>query len=117
MANIERTNEIIKEELAGLLNKNIDFRNGLITVTYVRCSEDYNYATVGISVLPDKLAGTALKILRASSGSLAKELNNKIRIRKVPKLSWKLDTIEREAEKIENIIKEDREEIEKIKEE
>lgn len=115
MSRIAQINESIKHELANILNKELEMPNALITVTYVYCSEDLNYAKVGVSVLPDRMAGTALRVLRQKSGEIAKLLEKRTTIRKVPKMAWGLDTTEREASIIEQAIDEDEAEIERLK--
>ncbi|MFA4942561.1 MAG: ribosome-binding factor A [Patescibacteria group bacterium] len=114
---IEQVNEELKHELANILNRELELRNALVTVSYVYCSEDLNYARVGVSVLPDRLAGTALRALRAKSGQIAKMLQKKTGIRKIPKITWNLDVIEREASAIEQAIEEEKKELESLKQE
>jgi len=67
MSKIPRYNELILEELAQAVNREVALPNTLITVTYVECSPDLKQAKVGISVLPDNLAGTALRKLKAAT--------------------------------------------------
>ncbi len=112
---IDQVNEGLKHELANILNKELELKHALITVSYVYCSNDLNYARVGVSVLPDKLAGTALRALRAKSGQIAKMLRARTTIRKIPKITWSLDTTERDASIIEQAIAAEREEIERLK--
>ena len=102
---IEQLNEQLKSELAGLIAKEINLSHGLITVCLVRCSTDLKHAKVAVSVLPDKLAGTALSSLRQHSSSFSQALRQKLKIRQIPRFHWTLDTTESRAAKIEEIIK------------
>jgi len=106
MAKIDQVNELIRQELAVAVNREIGLPDALITIVFVDCSPDYKYARVGFSVLPDKLAGTALKKLKASSGLLASILIKKTKLRRLPHFNWTFDATEREASKIEELIKE-----------
>ncbi|PJA09996.1 hypothetical protein COX68_01535 [Candidatus Falkowbacteria bacterium CG_4_10_14_0_2_um_filter_41_15] len=112
---IAQINEGLKHELANILNKELELRNILVTVSYVYCSDDLKYARVGVSVLPDRLAGTALRALRAKSGLIAKLLQKRTTIRHIPKITWDLDVTEREAGIIEQAIAEEEAEIECLK--
>jgi ribosome-binding factor A len=112
---VAQINQGLRQELANILNKELELKNTLITVSYVNCSDDLNYAQVGVSVLPDKLAGTALRALRAKSGQIAKALQKRTTIRKIPKITWVLDATEREASIVEQVIAADREELKKLK--
>jgi len=106
MSKIPRYNELILEELAQAVNREIMMEDALITITYVECSPDLKQARVGFSVLPDRLAGTTLRKLTASTGQLVGVLRNRLKLRKLPHLIWEFDATEREASKIEQLIKE-----------
>ena len=104
MAKAERINDLLLEELARAVNREVAVENALITITYVECSPDLKQAKIGFSVLPDKLAGTALRKLTAATSQLANVLRNRTRLRKLPRLIWEFDATEREASKIEKLI-------------
>jgi ribosome-binding factor A len=104
MSKIPRINELILEELAQAVNREVGLPDALITITYVECSPDLKQAKVGFSVLPDKLAGTALRKLRTVTGQLVPILRTRLKLRKLPHLVWEFDATEREASKIERLI-------------
>jgi len=104
MAKAERINDLLLEELAQAVNREVAVENALITITYVECSPDLKQAKIGFSVLPDKLAGTALRKLTAATSQLAGILRSRTRLRKLPHLIWEFDATEREASKIEKLI-------------
>jgi len=104
MSKIPRLNEILKEELAAAVNREVGLPNALITITYVECSADLKRAKVGVSVLPDNLAGTALRKLAAGTGELVRILKSRVKLRQLPHLIWEFDATEREAGKIEKLI-------------
>ncbi len=106
MSKIERINDLILEELATAVNQEVALENVLITITYVDCSSDLKQAKVGVSVLPDNLAGTALKQLTRATSQLVEILKKRTRLRKLPHLIWQFDNTEREADKIEKLIAE-----------
>jgi len=110
MAKIERINELILEELAVAVNREVAVPDALITITYVKCSEDLKQAKVGFSVLPDKLAGTVLHKLMAATRHFIPILRVRTRLRAIPRIIWEFDATEREAGKIERLIKEANEE-------
>jgi len=104
MSKIPRLNGILKEELAAAVNREIGLPNVLITITSVECSPDLKRAKVGVSILPDNLAGTALRRLAAATGELVKILKSRVKLRQVPHFIWEFDATEREAGKIEKLI-------------
>jgi ribosome-binding factor A len=104
MSKIERLNDLILEELAVAVNREVGIKDALVTITYVECSPDLKQAKIGFSVLPDKLAGTALRKLNAATSQLVGILRTRTRMRKLPHLIWEFDATEREAGKIERLI-------------
>jgi len=104
MANNNRINELILEELAAAVNREVGVENALITITYVECSPDLKQAKVGFSVLPDNLTGTALRKLTAATSQIVGILKTRIKLRKMPHLIWEFDSTEKEASKIEKLI-------------
>lgn len=104
MSNIARINDLLLEELAQAVNREVGIENALLTITYVECSPDLKQAKVGFSVLPDKLAGTALRKLTAATSQLVGLMRNRTKLRKFPRLTWEFDATEREASKIEKLI-------------
>ena len=103
MSKIAQTNELLHRELATAINQVLEWPEALITIVYVDCSADLQTARIGISVLPDKLAGTALKKLKAASGRFAKLISHNTRLRKAPKLWWEFDDTERRAAELEEV--------------
>ncbi len=102
---IERYNNLILEELALALNQEAPLPQALITITYVNCSSDLKQAKIGFSVLPDRLAGTALRHLKAANTHLVAILKKRLKLRQFPHLIWQFDSAEREAKKIESLLK------------
>ncbi|MCK4554309.1 ribosome-binding factor A [Candidatus Parcubacteria bacterium] len=105
MPRIDQINELLRSEIANLINQEIKLDNGLITICYVDCSPDLKNAKIGISVLPDNLSGTALQKLRKRSSQFCQILNRKLNLRNIPKFNWVIDDTEKNAAEIEEILK------------
>ena len=110
MRRIEQTNELLKDKLAHLVSSEIPLDNGLITISYVKCSPDFRYAKIVISVLPINVAVTVLEKLRKNSSLFAAIIRKETRLRKVPKFNWTIDSTEEKATEIEEVLKIIREE-------
>lgn len=104
MSKVDQLNEMLQQELAYAINREVGVPNTLITVVYVRTTSDLKFATVGVSVLPDNLAGTALEKLKKSSGVLSSILAKKTRLRQIPRLRFEFDPTERKAAVLENFM-------------
>jgi len=105
---LEQINELLRSELSNLLAREVPLENRMVTITYVKCGADLKNATIGISVLPEGLAGTALEQLKKISGQLARELNKKIKIKFIPRFYWEIDSLERNAIEIDRAVREAR---------
>jgi ribosome-binding factor A len=91
---IQRLNGSIREELADLLRREMrDPRlSTLISITDVETSPDLAVAKVYFSVLgTEEEAAAALKALRHAAGYLRRELGNRLRMRHIPTLDFRLD--------------------------
>lgn len=104
MSKADQLNEMLQHELAYAINREVGVPNTLITVVYVRTSADLKFATVGVSVLPDNLAGTALAKLKKSAGLLSSILSKKTRLRQIPRLRFEFDPTERKAAVLETFM-------------
>jgi len=104
MSRMEQINELLAREVSAYISRELILKEGLITVTKVDCSPDLKNAKVFVSILPDKLFGTALSSLRKHSSSLHTYLKKTIRIRKVPRISWEIDPTEKHASVIDRLL-------------
>jgi ribosome-binding factor A len=104
MPRMEQINELLRAELAQLISEYVEFENGLITITRVKCSPNLQDATIFVSVLPENMNGTALKALRRSGHNFSKHLKKRIKMKYIPRFNWKIDSTESEADELEKAI-------------
>jgi len=96
---IERVNNLIRQEISELLQRQVkDPRLGsFVAVTEVSTSPDLKYARVFVS----RIGGgeekqETLRVLAAASGFFRNELARRLRMRRIPELSFEWDdSIER----------------------
>ena len=91
----ERINDLIREELSDLLLRQVrDPRlSGLISITHVDVTPDLYNARVFVSVMSaPKEQAEALHALNAAASFFHRELKQRMQIRRVPFLVFKLDT-------------------------
>jgi ribosome-binding factor A len=93
----KRANELLREKVALLVNKLVEFPDGLITITYADLSGEGHSAEIGISVLPTNLRGTALRQLRKKSAVIAQTASKQSRLSRVPQITWQIDDTEERA--------------------
>jgi ribosome-binding factor A len=91
----ERVNDLIRDELSDLLLREVrDPRlSVLISITHVEVTPDLNNARVSVSVMaPPAAQQDALKALNAAAPYFHRELKARIEMRRIPFLTFKLDT-------------------------
>ena len=101
---VEKLNELLRSELAVMINKEGFLKNGLITITKVKCSSDLHLAKVYVSILPEGLTGTALKKIRNHNKFFARELGKKLKLKYIPKINFIVDGAEKYVAQIEETI-------------
>ena len=104
-----KINEQLRKEIAMLISKEIPMENGLITIIHAKTSADIKNTTLLISVIPENLSGSALKLLRKQSSTFRHELKKRLNLKYIPKLNWKIDPNERYALEMDKVFKEARE--------
>ena len=89
----ERVQEALRQEISRILQNEIkDPRIGFLTVTKVDLTKDLRYARVYFSVLgEDKDKALAIKGLNSAKGYLKGLLSEKIKLRFMPELEFKID--------------------------
>ena len=101
-----KINELLRQELAALVSREIYLRDGLITVTKVKCSPDLKNASAQISVLPQNFSGSALQELKNHNTFFAKELSKKLNLKRIPCFKWEIDQQERKLIEIDKVFDE-----------
>lgn len=100
-----RINELIKRQLSSIFVRELELpHESFVTVTDVKTSKDLSECMVHVGITPDDSAQEVLTYLEHRSKIFHKELNEKIKLRKIPKISFKLDETEKKATHIEQIL-------------
>ena len=105
MSRIEQINKILSREISNLISKQGIIDNCLITINNIDCSPDLKNAKIYISVLPYKYSNRALEKIKKYSVFFTKNLQKKIRLRRIPKFNWIISKNEEKAALIEKILK------------
>lgn len=90
----KRVGDQIQRELALLIQMEIkDPRVGMVTVTAVEVSKEFERARVFVTILGDKLVSEeTINTLNQAAGFLRHQLGSRLAIRRVPQLSFFPDT-------------------------
>jgi len=86
---MHRVNSLIQSTLATLINREFqEFRSYLLTITHIETSKDLSYAKVYFLLHDESKEKEVLDLLGQYAHEFQKRLNTKIRLRKIPKLSF-----------------------------
>jgi ribosome-binding factor A len=86
-----RVNELIKRELSGIIAREIDFEDALVSINHVDVAADLKNAQVFVSVLGPGAEADAISKLEASRPVLQAELGRHLTLKYTPHLLFRLD--------------------------
>ena len=90
-------------------------RIGFCTVSEVWVSSDFSYARVYVSFLGAKYPKQNLEELNKTKGYVRSSLAKKINIRKTPEITFYLDESFQKAERLDEVLRKEKEQIDKMK--
>ena len=106
---IERVNELLRAELSRLIMQDLrDPRaSSMISITGVATSPDLRHANIYISVLGGEAErSVSLAALRQAAGYLRRQLRERIELRVVPELDFRLDPSVESGRRIDELLAE-----------
>ena len=102
----EKLNNIIKKELSQAILKELDLSSDIVvTVTRVEVSQNGFFAKVYISVLPVEKKEEIVGMLEKKIFFIQQNLNNKLKIRPVPRIEFVRERKTEEAARVEELLK------------
>ena len=97
-----RVNEVVKRELSGIVAREINFENALVSINHVDVTSDLKNAHVFVSVLGTEARESVISKLASHRAALQAELARHVTMKYTPHLIFRLDnSIERGARIIE----------------
>ena len=101
---LERVNSLIKEELAKLIEKEVESPGVLITITEVLTSKNMSQAIVGLSFFPSNKSKEVLKAMNQNR-DLERQLRKNLNIKPMPKIVFEIDRGLEKAARIEELLR------------
>jgi ribosome-binding factor A len=87
-----RVNELVKRELSGIIAREINFEDALVSINHVDVAADLKNAHVFVSVLGSGPDAEVISKLEASRPVLQAELGRHLTLKYTPHLLFHLDT-------------------------
>lgn len=104
---IPQVNQLLKKELGRIILKEIDFPEGVLaTLTRLETSSNLIQSKVYVSVIPERMLPEVLKILNGQIYFLQQKLNERLKMRPLPKIIFVEEKATREAGRIEELLEE-----------
>ena len=102
---VSRVQELIKQELGGIILRELETPDSaIVTLTRVVVSGNLQQAKVYISVVPDEKGREVVRRLSKNVYEIQQMLNERLKMRPVPKIRWVLETATAEARHIEELL-------------
>jgi len=104
---IQKINDLVRQHINDIILKDLSLKEGVfITISKVDTTPDLRYTRVFISIFPEKEISYGLKSLEKEVFKIQGKMNKKLSMRPLPKIEFRLDNTESEADKIEKLLKE-----------
>lgn len=102
----QRLQSIFLKEITDIVQNNVkDPKLGFVTISDVTVSNDLSHAKVYVSFLgKDERNEAGLKVLNKAKGYIRSELAKRVKVYKVPELSFVIDDSLKRAQRIDEII-------------
>ncbi len=102
---IEQVNILIQKEMGKIFLRELDFeKNILVTITDVETSLNLQLTEIKISVFPEKETKKILEFLNKNIYNFQQKLNQRLKMRPVPKISFSIESRAQSAAKIEELL-------------
>ncbi|MCK9378923.1 MAG: ribosome-binding factor A [Candidatus Moranbacteria bacterium] len=103
---IEKINSLIGHNISEIISRELSLKPGvLVTISKVDTGKDLRYSQVSVSVFPEKETQYVFATLKKEMYSIQGSFNRKMPTKIIPKIKFKLDTTEVEADIIEKLLK------------
>ena len=99
-----RVSKLIREELAKILEREIETPNALATIITVDVDKKCGHARVGLSVIPNEAKEGALLLFKGAEKKLQQELMKKIHMKPMPRIEFYLDHGPEHAARVEKLL-------------
>jgi len=102
---IQRLNSLIKREISQIILREFDFPlDVLVTITRAETSPDLTDSGIWVSVFPESQIEKVMTILNKRIYFIQQKLNQRLRMRPIPKIRFLKEKLTSEAGKIEGIL-------------
>jgi ribosome-binding factor A len=104
---IEKINTLVRSHLDDIIRKNLSLKAGVfVTIAKVDTTPDLRYTRVFVSIFPEKEIDYAIKSLDKEIYRIQGLLNQKLKMKILPRVEFRVDHTEAQADIIEKLLNE-----------
>ena len=102
---IQQVNQLIKKEISQIILREIEFpKDILVTVTRVETASNLIESKVYVSVMPEEKTSKVFQILNRQVYELQQKLNQRLKMRPIPRINFVGEKETAEAGRIEELL-------------
>lgn len=102
---LQKLESLLRSEVGAILERELELPpNTLLTITSVTVLPDLSQARLGVSILPVDRSQRIFKLLAAKAPNLQQLVNRRLRLYRVPRLNFYLDSSLAEADHIDRLL-------------
>lgn len=102
---LQKLESLLRSEVGAILERELELPpNTLLTITSVTVLPDLSQARLGVSILPVDRSQRIFKLLAAKAPNLQQLANRRLRLYRVPRLNFYLDSSLAEADHIDRLL-------------
>ncbi len=102
MTSRPQRSEHFRQDMADILARRAEFPNAFVTVVDAHLTDDQQFATIILSVMPASAEDSVLEALKIYKRDIGKDMAKTLKLRRMPILNWKFDYTEEKAQHIED---------------
>lgn len=101
----DRVAELVQQEVAKLIQENLDPKQGIVTITSAQVTPDLRWADIWVSIYQEE-SQTLLDELKKKRSVIQTNLDRRLRKMKyVPRIRFKLDQTAQNIDRMEKLLK------------
>lgn len=101
----DQVESLIRTELGTIFTRDLEFPEGVLaTVMDIECPLDLAHAIVWVAVNPADRSDEVITFLRSSSYEIQRQINSRLAMKIIPKLIFRADMTEEQAEDIDRLL-------------
>ncbi|HBH16923.1 MAG TPA: 30S ribosome-binding factor RbfA [Candidatus Veblenbacteria bacterium] len=102
---LPKLESLLRSEVGSAMERELELPGGaLLTITSVKVLPDLSQTRIGVSILPTEKQDQVFKILISATSNLQRIVNRRLKLYRVPRISFYFDDSLEKADKIDRLL-------------